>query len=85
MSRANHKTQIYEKAIEKFSIFFSEQNAGACMYSPDRWPLQATWRGFQDIIRLGNGFSPIQEKGGKEKELPVHHKLEEFLDSKQNR
>ena len=25
-------------------------------------------------------FSPIKEKGGKEKELPVHHKLEELLD-----
>jgi hypothetical protein len=33
------------------------------------------------IILPGNGFcSALKEKGGKEKELPVHHKLEEILD-----
>jgi hypothetical protein len=33
------------------------------------------------IILPGNGIcSALREKGGKEKELPVHHKLEELLD-----
>jgi integrase/recombinase XerD len=32
-------------------------------------------------IRPGNGILlRFKEKGGKEKELPVHHKLEEILD-----
>jgi hypothetical protein len=32
------------------------------------------------FIVPGNGFCSAREKGGKEKELPVHHKLEELLD-----
>jgi hypothetical protein len=33
----------------------------------------------ETIIRPGSVFC-FREKGGKEKDLPVHHKLEEFLD-----
>jgi integrase/recombinase XerD len=35
----------------------------------------------QDYFQLGKrSVIRFQEKGGKEKEIPVHHKLDEYLD-----
>jgi hypothetical protein len=36
----------------------------------------------QDYIQVGKrSLIRFREKGGKEKEIPVHHKLEEYLDA----
>jgi hypothetical protein len=78
----NHKTQIYEKAIEKFSIFCPDKTPAFVCIPRVAGRSRIPGGGSKTIIRLGNGFLRFKEKGGKEKELPVHHKLEELLDSK---
>src|SRR6201993_1450408 len=83
IERAGPSTR--KKFFEFFTVPIRNANSRAAYYRAIQqflaWVERAGYQHLQDIYPSGKRFLlRFKEKGGKEKELPVHHKLEELLD-----
>jgi len=85
IERAGPSTR--KKFFEFFTVPIRNANTRAAYYRAIQqfltWCERAGYQELEDIEPIPSGkrfLLRFKEKGGKEKELPVHHKLEELLD-----